>query len=97
MATEVGGMISGKYGGSVKDMSPGGLSLEHSYMPHGESYDAFKKATTAELEPVLAGEGSLGFMLHLSSHVAVTKFAIDSHPDIKGMSSSMKELGATDN
>lgn len=60
MATEVGGMIYGKYAGSVKEMTPGGLSLEHSYMPHGESYEAFKKATTADLEPVLAGEGSLG-------------------------------------
>lgn len=28
---------------------------------------------------------SLGFMLHLSSHFSVTKFATDRHPDIKGM------------
>lgn len=60
MATEVGGMIYGKYSGSVKDMSPGGISLENSYMPHGESYEAFKKATNAKLEPVLSGEDSLG-------------------------------------
>jgi homogentisate 1,2-dioxygenase len=35
MATEIGGMIYGKYAGSVKDMEPGGLSFENSYMPHG--------------------------------------------------------------
>jgi len=60
MATEIGGMIYGKYAGSVKEMGPGGLACENSYMAHGESYEAFKNATTATLEPVLAGEGSLG-------------------------------------
>ncbi|TVY35982.1 Homogentisate 1,2-dioxygenase [Lachnellula subtilissima] len=84
MATEIGGMIYGKYAGSVKEMGPGGLACENSYMAHGESYEAFKNATTATLEPVLAGEGSLGFMLHLSSHFSTTKFATDRHPDIKG-------------
>ncbi|TVY21377.1 Homogentisate 1 [Lachnellula arida] len=84
MATEIGGMIYGKYAGSVKEMGPGGLACENSYMAHGESYEAFKQATTSTLEPVLAGEGSLGFMLHLSSHFSITKFATDRHPDIKG-------------
>lgn len=60
MATEIGGLIYGKYAGSVKDMSPGGLSCENSYMPHGESYEAFKHATSATLEPMLAGEDVLG-------------------------------------
>lgn len=60
MATEIGGMIYGKYAGSVKEMGPGGLACENSYMAHGESYEAFKQATTSTLEPVLAGEGSLG-------------------------------------
>jgi hypothetical protein len=35
MATEIGGMIYGKYAGSVKDIEPGGLSCENSHMPHG--------------------------------------------------------------
>jgi homogentisate 1,2-dioxygenase len=83
MATEIGGMIYGKYAGSVKDMGPGGISCENSYMAHGESYEAWKKATTAELEPVFAGEGSLGFMLHLSSHFSITEFASSRHPDLK--------------
>jgi len=83
MATEIGGMIYGQYAGSVRDMGPGGLSLENSYMPHGESYEAWKAATTAALEPVLAGEGSLGFMLHLSSHFSVTEWASGRHPDLK--------------
>ncbi|RDW60581.1 putative homogentisate 1,2-dioxygenase-2 [Coleophoma cylindrospora] len=83
MATEIGGLIYGKYRGSVKDLTPGGLSCENSYMPHGESYEVFKKATTATLGPELNGEGALGFMLHLSSHFSITKFATDRHPDIK--------------
>ncbi|KUJ10415.1 putative homogentisate 1,2-dioxygenase [Mollisia scopiformis] len=83
MATEIGGLIYGKYRGSVKDMVPGGLSCENSYMPHGESYEAFKRASTAELGPELSGEGALGFMLHLSSHFSITKFAMERHPDLK--------------
>lgn len=36
MATEIVGLIYGKHNkGSAKDMIPGGLSCEHSYMPHG--------------------------------------------------------------
>jgi homogentisate 1,2-dioxygenase len=35
MATETGGMIYGKYLGTVKEMGPGSLSCENSYMPHG--------------------------------------------------------------
>jgi len=73
MATEIGGMIYGKYAGSVKDMSPGGLSCENSYMAHGESYEAFKKATTASLEPILAGEGSLGMCYDFSVMANVAK------------------------
>lgn len=60
MATEIWGLIHGKYAGSVKEMSAGGLSLENSYMPHGESYEAWKHATTANVEPMLAGQDALG-------------------------------------
>ncbi|KAF2811740.1 putative homogentisate 1,2-dioxygenase [Mytilinidion resinicola] len=83
MATEIGGLICGKYGGSAREQEAGGLTLEHSYMPHGESYEAWVKATTTPLEPMLVGVGSIGFMLHLSSHFSVTKFAMERHNTIK--------------
>uniref|UniRef100_A0A093Y6D0 homogentisate 1,2-dioxygenase n=1 Tax=Talaromyces marneffei PM1 TaxID=1077442 RepID=A0A093Y6D0_TALMA len=35
MATEIGGLIYGKYGGSAREQVAGGLTLENSYMPHG--------------------------------------------------------------
>lgn len=35
MATEVLGIIFGKYKGSTRDLNAGGLSCENSYMPHG--------------------------------------------------------------
>lgn len=37
MATELGGVICGQYGGSVREQVAGGLTLENSYMPHGGS------------------------------------------------------------
>ena len=35
MATEMLGMIYGEYTGSVRELGPGCLSCENSYMPHG--------------------------------------------------------------
>jgi homogentisate 1,2-dioxygenase len=35
MATEIGGLIYGKYGGTAREQVAGGLTLENSYMPHG--------------------------------------------------------------
>lgn len=46
-----------------------------------ESYDAWKVMTTHEQEPVFAGEGTISFMFHMSSHLGVTKFAINQHPN----------------
>ncbi|KAE8552446.1 hypothetical protein TMatcc_002492 [Talaromyces marneffei ATCC 18224] len=83
MATEIGGLIYGKYGGSAREQVAGGLTLENSYMPHGESYEAWVKATSEPLENVLVGTDSLGFMLHISSHFSVTKFAMERHNCIR--------------
>lgn len=44
-----------------------------------ESYDAWLNATTGELENVLVGTESLGFMLHISSHFSLTTFAMERH------------------
>ncbi|KAH8880510.1 putative homogentisate 1,2-dioxygenase [Thozetella sp. PMI_491] len=83
MATELVGIIKGKYGGSVRDLEAGGLSFEQSYMPHGESYEAWMRARESEQGAMKVGEGFLGFMFHVSSHVGLTKWATERHPDIR--------------
>ena len=67
MATELVGVIKGQYRGSVRPLEPGGLSFEQSYMPHGESYDAWKKDRESEHKPVKAAEGFLGMSFLLPS------------------------------
>ncbi len=83
MSTEMLGMIYGEYHGSVRDVQAGCLSCENPYMPHGDAYDAWKAATTADLEPQLVGAGALSFMLHINSPFALTKFALERNPAIK--------------
>ncbi|KAL4864578.1 hypothetical protein BDV12DRAFT_201005 [Aspergillus spectabilis] len=77
VATEIMGMAYGKWAGSTTCLQPGGLTYEPSYMPHGESYTRWKEATGAQLETQWMGEGTLGFMMHISSHVSLTKYALE--------------------
>lgn len=83
MATELVGIIKGKYGGSVRRLEAGGLSFEQGYMPHGESYDCWRRESERELKVELGGRDFLGFMFHASSHVGLTKWATERHPDIR--------------
>ncbi|KAK3372055.1 Homogentisate 1,2-dioxygenase [Podospora didyma] len=83
MATELCGVIRGQYLGSVRPLEAGGLSFEQSYMPHGETYEAYVSSAEAEHVPVKVARDYLGFMFHLSSHFAVTKWAMDKHPDLR--------------
>ncbi|KAL2810748.1 homogentisate 1,2-dioxygenase, partial [Aspergillus granulosus] len=77
VATEIMGMTYGKWGGSATNLQPGGLTYEPSYMPHGESYERWKEATSGELETIRVGEGVIGFMMHISGHVLLTKYALE--------------------
>jgi homogentisate 1,2-dioxygenase len=83
MATEMLGMIYGEYKGSVRELGPGHLSCENSYMPHGESYESWRFHTTRELKNEMVGEGTLQFMMHMSSHFSLTEFARKRHGDEK--------------
>ncbi|KAK5128729.1 hypothetical protein LTR85_000062 [Meristemomyces frigidus] len=83
MSTGMLGMIYGKPAGSVRDIGPGCLSYESSYMPHGDSYDAWLEATTKELKPEVQSEESLGFMLHMGAHFSLTKFATERNRSVK--------------
>jgi hypothetical protein len=42
-----------------------------------ETHEAFVKATTSELKVERVGEGYLAFMFHISTHCAVTKYALE--------------------
>ncbi|KAI8227963.1 Homogentisate 1,2-dioxygenase [Colletotrichum sp. SAR 10_99] len=77
MATEVVGIVYGDYKGTSRNLEAGGLSFQSSYMPHGETHEAFEKATTSELKPLRVGEGFLGFMFQISTHCAITQFALE--------------------
>ncbi|KAK5445403.1 hypothetical protein LTS15_010184 [Exophiala xenobiotica] len=79
MATEMMGLIHGTYGGSAKILKPGGLTCDNSYVAHGESYKAWQAAITEEQTPKLASAGTVSFMMHMSSHLAMTKFATERH------------------
>lgn len=84
MATELVGIVKGRYGGSVRRLEAGGLSFEQGYMPHGESYECWEREGERELRAEVVGQGFLGFMFHVSSHVGLTRWAAEGHPDIRG-------------
>ncbi|KAK5656561.1 hypothetical protein OQA88_4540 [Cercophora sp. LCS_1] len=83
MATEMCGVIRGEYKGSVRDLEGGGLSFEGSWMPHGETYDAVRGEMRKKHEAGKVGKGFLGFMFHISANVALTRWAMERHPDIR--------------
>ncbi|KAI0147169.1 homogentisate 1,2-dioxygenase [Xylariaceae sp. FL1272] len=76
VATEIMGMPYGKWH-LTSLLEPGGLTYEPSFMPHGESYEIWKDATTADLENVRVSEGSMAFMMHISAHVSLTSYALE--------------------
>ena len=76
MSTEMMGIIYGSYGGSSHALAPGGLSYEASYMPHGETYETWKEATTRELKNERIAEDTIAFMFHVSVPMLLTKWAV---------------------
>ncbi|KAF9881833.1 homogentisate 1, 2-dioxygenase [Colletotrichum karsti] len=84
MATEIVGIVYGDYKGTSRNLEAGGLSFQSSYMPHGETHEAFEQATTAEIKPQQVGEGFLGFMFQVSTHCAVTQYALERSGVLEG-------------
>lgn len=74
MSTEVMGLIYGEWGGS-SPLEPGGLTYEGSFMPHGESYDVWRGATTRELVNERVMQGVMAFMMHMSVPISLTTWA----------------------
>lgn len=64
-ATEVLGIIKGKYTGSVRPIEEGGLKFEQSFTPHGETYEAWKRDREDAHDPVVVGEEFLGKLFQL--------------------------------
>ncbi|KAJ4386057.1 hypothetical protein N0V93_008949 [Gnomoniopsis smithogilvyi] len=83
MATELMGIIKGKYGGSVRRLEAGGLSFEQGYMGHGETYECWRDQSERLLETEFVGKDCLSFMFHVPGQVALTKYATERHPDIR--------------
>ncbi|KAL4908295.1 hypothetical protein BDW74DRAFT_166068 [Aspergillus multicolor] len=78
VSTEIMGMMYGTWTGTgAARLQPGGLTYEPSYMPHGESFERWKEATSMELKPQFVGEGAMAFMMHISGHVGLTKYATE--------------------
>lgn len=76
MSTEVMGLLFGQYGGSSHVLAPGGLSYEASYMPHGETYETWKDATTRELAPTKICKDTMAFMFHIGGPIKLTQWAL---------------------
>ncbi|EOO02373.1 putative homogentisate -dioxygenase protein [Phaeoacremonium minimum UCRPA7] len=85
VATELMGMIYGTWAGSATLLEPGGLTYEPSYMPHGESYERWKEATSVDLQPQRMGEQSMAFMMHISGHVSLTKYALERSASLQAL------------
>lgn len=59
MATEIMGIIKGKYGGSVRRLEAGGLSFEQGYMAHGETYECWREQSERALGTEFVGKDCL--------------------------------------
>lgn len=59
------------------------MSFEQGYMGHGETYECWKAQGERVLGAEVVGSGALSFMFHVPAHVALTKFAMERHPDIR--------------
>lgn len=83
VATEMMGIIAGRYAGSTRRLEGGGLSFEQAYVGHGETYECWVAQGEKVHKAEVVGAGSLSFMFHVPAHVALTRFAKERHPDIR--------------
>ncbi len=72
--SEFMGLIYGVYDAKEEGFGPGGMSLHNSFFPHGPDFEAWQKATSADLEPVKL-EGTLAFMFETRYPLVPTAYA----------------------
>lgn len=76
MSTEVMGLVYGRYGGSSHVLDGGGLSYEASYMPHGETHETWRDASTRPLRNEVICDDTMAIMFHMSVPLYLTKWAL---------------------
>lgn len=59
VATELMGIVRGRYGGSVRPLEAGGLSFEQGFMGHGETFECWRTQGERELGPEVVGKDCL--------------------------------------
>jgi len=75
--SEFMGMIAGEYDGKEGGgFVPGGASLHNVMSGHGPDVVTHKKASEADLKPMVVGEGSLAFMFESWYMVGVTSWGL---------------------
>ncbi|RDW79986.1 putative homogentisate 1,2-dioxygenase-1 [Coleophoma cylindrospora] len=75
VASELMGLIYGKYGGRSDAFQPGGVSFECGMVPHGVAYEEFKAASAQPPPEMRLSEGSIAFMFESSKAFTVSDFA----------------------
>ncbi|CAE7183519.1 unnamed protein product [Rhizoctonia solani] len=75
-SSEFMGLIYGNYAGRSDDFAAGGASYECGHVAHGVSYEVFKEATEAELQPMRISEGTVAFMMESSLMFTLTDYAM---------------------
>jgi homogentisate 1,2-dioxygenase len=72
--SEFMGLVYGVYDAKPEGFVPGGMSLHNMMLPHGPDGDAFRRASSIELQPVKL-ENTLAFMFESRFRQRVTKYA----------------------
>jgi homogentisate 1,2-dioxygenase len=72
--SEFMGLVYGVYDAKPEGFVPGGMSLHNTILPHGPDGDAFRRASSIELQPVKL-ENTLAFMFESRFRQRVTKYA----------------------
>lgn len=72
--SEYMGLIYGSYEAKEKGFVPGGASLHNCMSAHGPEAEVFEKASTKELKPERAADGSLAFMFESSFMINPTDY-----------------------
>jgi homogentisate 1,2-dioxygenase len=61
LMNEFMGLIEGQYDAKAEGFKPGGASIHNAFTGHGPDFDAYQKASTAELKPIKL-DGTMAFM-----------------------------------
>jgi homogentisate 1,2-dioxygenase len=75
VASELMGLVYGKYGGRSDEFKPGGASFETGMTPHGVAYPEFKAASEGMAPVMQISEGSLAFMFESSRAFTISDYA----------------------